>query len=229
MTSTEARDGPAGPWQVSGCRGSAGEAWTRMHLRPKPDPGGIHDVRRHAAGVGPAHGRRTEDAGRHWRAASHLPAGRIHLLAKPLAAEPLRCTRSTSSRGCSPPGRIAEWPPARHLSDGSPSTSPGPFADYHVIYAVVLIAGAAANAGATRGPAGPGRAWTWLSFVGRSHWLNRGSRARQTGATGGRLGATGTNGPTQRGRMARRGYAGRPSPRASRATSIERAEILRAE
>ncbi|MFF1336252.1 hypothetical protein ACFVYM_48495, partial [Streptomyces sp. NPDC058298] len=46
---------------------------------------------------------------------------------------------------------IAEWPPAKHLSDGSASMSTNPFADYHLVYAVVLIALAAAGAGATWG------------------------------------------------------------------------------
>jgi len=32
---------------------------------------------------------------------------------------------------------IAEWPPAKHLSDGSASMSTNPFADYHLIYAIV--------------------------------------------------------------------------------------------
>ncbi|MCX5001650.1 hypothetical protein OHB05_03260 [Streptomyces sp. NBC_00638] len=63
---------------------------------------------------------------------------------------------------------VAEWPPARHLSDGSPSMSTNPFADYHVIYAVVLIALAAAGAGATWGL---GRLWARLPFVGRNPWL----------------------------------------------------------
>ena len=51
---------------------------------------------------------------------------------------------------------IAEWPPAKHLSDGSPSMSTNPFVDYHLIYAAVLIALAALGAGATWGL---GRAW----------------------------------------------------------------------
>ncbi|GAA2271954.1 DoxX family membrane protein [Streptomyces atrovirens] len=63
---------------------------------------------------------------------------------------------------------IAEWPPAKHLSDGSPSMSTNPFADYHLIYAVVLIALAAAGAGATWGL---GRAWARLPFVSRNRWL----------------------------------------------------------
>ncbi|WP_375803513.1 hypothetical protein [Streptomyces sp. A012304] len=63
---------------------------------------------------------------------------------------------------------IAEWPPAKHLSDGSASMSTNPFADYHLIYAVVLIALAAAGAGATWGL---GRAWARLPFVSRNRWL----------------------------------------------------------
>ncbi|MFD5813851.1 hypothetical protein [Streptomyces sp. NPDC127038] len=63
---------------------------------------------------------------------------------------------------------LAEWPPARHLSDGSPTMSPNPFADYHVIYAVVLVALAAAGAGATWGL---GRLWERLPLVSRSPWL----------------------------------------------------------
>ncbi|MFJ2950871.1 hypothetical protein ACIO8H_24995 [Streptomyces sp. NPDC087226] len=63
---------------------------------------------------------------------------------------------------------IAEWPPARHLSDGSPSMSTNPFADYHLVYAVVLIALAAAGAGATWGL---GKAWARLPFVSRNAWL----------------------------------------------------------
>jgi len=63
---------------------------------------------------------------------------------------------------------IAEWPPAQHLSDGSPSMSTNPFADYHLIYAVVLIALAAVGAGAAWGL---GRAWARLPFVSRNRWL----------------------------------------------------------
>jgi len=63
---------------------------------------------------------------------------------------------------------IAEWPPARYLSDGSPSMSTNPFADYHLVYAVVLIALAAAGAGATWGL---GKAWARLPFVSRNAWL----------------------------------------------------------
>lgn len=63
---------------------------------------------------------------------------------------------------------IAEWPPAKHLSDGSPSMSTNPFADYHLIYAVALIALAAAGAGATWGL---GKTWAKLPFVNRNRWL----------------------------------------------------------
>ncbi|MFF4805597.1 hypothetical protein ACFY1U_45705 [Streptomyces sp. NPDC001351] len=63
---------------------------------------------------------------------------------------------------------LAEWPPARHLSNGAPSMSTNPFADYHVIYAVALIAVAAAGAGATWGL---GRWWAGLSIVRDHTWL----------------------------------------------------------
>ncbi|MEU7058656.1 hypothetical protein [Streptomyces sp. NPDC046197] len=63
---------------------------------------------------------------------------------------------------------LAEWPPARHLSDGSPSMSTNPFVDYHVIYAVALIAVAAAGAGATWGL---GRGWAGLPVVRDHAWL----------------------------------------------------------
>jgi thiosulfate dehydrogenase [quinone] large subunit len=63
---------------------------------------------------------------------------------------------------------IAEWPPAKHLSGGSLSMSSNPFADYHLIYAVVIIALAAAGAGTTWGP---GKLWARLQFVSRHNWL----------------------------------------------------------
>ncbi|KUN74120.1 hypothetical protein AQJ46_00565 [Streptomyces canus] len=63
---------------------------------------------------------------------------------------------------------IAEWPPAKHLSDGSASMSTNPFADYHLIYAIVLIALAVAGAGATWGL---GKAWARLPWVSRNRWL----------------------------------------------------------
>ncbi|MFI1398690.1 hypothetical protein [Streptomyces sp. NPDC020681] len=63
---------------------------------------------------------------------------------------------------------IAEWPPAKHLSDGSPSMSTNPVVEYHVIYAAVLIALALASAGDTWGL---GRAWARLPFVRDNQWL----------------------------------------------------------
>ncbi|WP_346075063.1 hypothetical protein [Actinocorallia cavernae] len=61
-----------------------------------------------------------------------------------------------------------EWPPARHLADGSPSMSTNPFADYHLIYAVALIAVAAVGAGTTWGL---GRWWAGLPVVRDHVWL----------------------------------------------------------
>jgi thiosulfate dehydrogenase [quinone] large subunit len=63
---------------------------------------------------------------------------------------------------------VAEWPPAKHLSDGSASMSSNPFADYHLIYAVVLVALALASAGDTLGF---GRLWAKLPFVRDNGWL----------------------------------------------------------
>ena len=64
---------------------------------------------------------------------------------------------------------IAEWPPAKHLSDGSPSMSTNPFVDYHVIYAVVLIALAAVVR--RRHPGASARIWARLPFVRGNGWL----------------------------------------------------------
>ncbi|MBC9716050.1 DoxX family membrane protein [Streptomyces sp. TRM66268-LWL] len=63
---------------------------------------------------------------------------------------------------------VAEWPPAKHLSDGTASMSTNPFADYHVIYAVVLIALAAVSAGDLFGL---GRLWSRLPLVRDHKWL----------------------------------------------------------
>ncbi|MEU6272901.1 hypothetical protein ABZ871_10860 [Streptomyces populi] len=63
---------------------------------------------------------------------------------------------------------VAEWPPAKHLSDGSPSMSTNPFADYHLVYAAVLIALAAVGAGATWGL---GKLWAALPVVRDHGWL----------------------------------------------------------
>ncbi|NUL01902.1 DoxX family membrane protein [Streptomyces lunaelactis] len=63
---------------------------------------------------------------------------------------------------------LAEWPPARHLSDGSPSMSTNPVVEYHVIYAAALVALALTSAGETWGL---GRIWARLPFVRRNGWL----------------------------------------------------------
>ncbi|MGY2000340.1 hypothetical protein ACR31U_28655 [Streptomyces rochei] len=63
---------------------------------------------------------------------------------------------------------VAEWPPAKHLSDGSASMSTNPFADYHVVYAVVLVALAAVSAGNVFGL---GRLWARLPVVRDHAWL----------------------------------------------------------
>ncbi|MFF3754660.1 hypothetical protein ACFYYH_30145 [Streptomyces sp. NPDC002018] len=63
----------------------------------------------------------------------------------------------------------AEWPPARHLSDGAPSMSSNPLIDYHLVYAAVLITLAVAYAGRTWGL---GRLWERLPIVSRSRWLH---------------------------------------------------------
>ncbi|MFF3417467.1 hypothetical protein ACFYW9_22585 [Streptomyces sp. NPDC002698] len=63
---------------------------------------------------------------------------------------------------------IAEWPPARHLADGSPSMSTNPFVDYHVVYAVALIVLAAVAAGDVLGL---GRLWARLPVVRDHGWL----------------------------------------------------------
>jgi thiosulfate dehydrogenase [quinone] large subunit len=62
----------------------------------------------------------------------------------------------------------AEWPPAKHLSDGSPSMSTNPVVDYHVVYAVLLIVLAAVGAGNTWGL---GRIWASLPLVRNHAWL----------------------------------------------------------
>ena len=63
---------------------------------------------------------------------------------------------------------LAEWPPAKHLSDGSPSMSSNPFVDYHLVYAAVLIALAVAGAGVTWGL---GKLWATLPVVRDHTWL----------------------------------------------------------
>ncbi|MFJ8148178.1 hypothetical protein ACIQ6R_24390 [Streptomyces sp. NPDC096048] len=63
---------------------------------------------------------------------------------------------------------VAEWPPAKHLSDGSASMSTNPFADYHLVYAVVLIVLAVMSAGDALGL---GRWWAGLPVVRDHAWL----------------------------------------------------------
>ncbi|MER6621030.1 hypothetical protein [Streptomyces sp. NPDC000931] len=63
---------------------------------------------------------------------------------------------------------VAEWPPAKHLSDGSASMSTNPFVDYHLVYAVVLIALAVVSAGDAFGL---GRLWARLPLVRDHGWL----------------------------------------------------------
>ena len=62
----------------------------------------------------------------------------------------------------------AEWPLARFTSAGEPSMSTNPIVDYHIIYALALIALAVTYAGRTWGL---GRWWAGLPFVQRNRWL----------------------------------------------------------
>ena len=63
---------------------------------------------------------------------------------------------------------IAEWPPAKHLDSGAASGSSNPFVDYHLVYALALIA-VAAFAGGSR--LGMGAFWARLPIVDRTRWL----------------------------------------------------------
>jgi thiosulfate dehydrogenase (quinone) large subunit len=62
----------------------------------------------------------------------------------------------------------AEWPLAKHTSAGELSMSTNPIVDYHIIYALVLIAVALTYAGNTWGL---GRLWAKLPFVQHNRWL----------------------------------------------------------
>jgi thiosulfate dehydrogenase (quinone) large subunit len=62
----------------------------------------------------------------------------------------------------------AEWPLDKVTSAGEPSMSTNPIVDYHIIYALVLIALAVTYAGHTWGL---GRLWARLPFVQRNRWL----------------------------------------------------------
>lgn len=63
---------------------------------------------------------------------------------------------------------VAEWPPAQHLSSGEPSMSSNPVVDYHVLYAVLLIALAVGDAGRVWGL---GRIWERTRLVRSNPWL----------------------------------------------------------
>lgn len=62
----------------------------------------------------------------------------------------------------------AEWPLAKFTSAGEPSMSTNPIVDYHIIYALALIAVAVLYAGNTWGL---GKLWAKLPFVQRNRWL----------------------------------------------------------
>jgi thiosulfate dehydrogenase (quinone) large subunit len=62
----------------------------------------------------------------------------------------------------------AEWPLAKFTSAGEPTMSTNPIVDYHIIYALVLIALALTYAGRTWGL---GKLWARLPFVRRHRWL----------------------------------------------------------
>jgi thiosulfate dehydrogenase [quinone] large subunit len=62
----------------------------------------------------------------------------------------------------------AEWPLAKVTSAGEPSLSTNPIVDYHIIYALVLIAVALLYAGNTWGF---GKLWARVPFVQRNRWL----------------------------------------------------------
>jgi thiosulfate dehydrogenase (quinone) large subunit len=62
----------------------------------------------------------------------------------------------------------AEWPLAKLTSAGEPSMSTNPIVDYHILYALVLIAVALTSAGNTWGL---GKLWAKLPFVQGNRWL----------------------------------------------------------
>ena len=62
----------------------------------------------------------------------------------------------------------AEWPLAKLTSAGEPTMSTNPIVDYHIIYALALIALAVTFAGNVWGL---GRRWVRLPFVQRYRWL----------------------------------------------------------
>jgi thiosulfate dehydrogenase (quinone) large subunit len=62
----------------------------------------------------------------------------------------------------------AEWPLAKFTSAGEPTMSTNPIVDYHIVYALALVALALTYAGHTWGL---GRWWARLGFVQRHRWL----------------------------------------------------------
>ena len=62
---------------------------------------------------------------------------------------------------------LAEFPLAMQTAAGAPSGSTNPLVDYHVIYALALVAVAATLAGRTWGA---GFAWSRIPFVAKHHW-----------------------------------------------------------
>lgn len=63
---------------------------------------------------------------------------------------------------------VSAWPPAQHLSDGSPSGSNNPLVDNHVVYAGVMIVMALLSAGRFWGLGG---VWERTPLVARNPWL----------------------------------------------------------
>ncbi|OSP33686.1 hypothetical protein B7767_37605 [Streptomyces sp. 13-12-16] len=73
------------------------------------------------------------------------------------------CSNPRPARGAG-----GEKTAAKHLSDGSASMSTNPFVDYHLVYAVVLIALAVVSAGDAFGL---GRLWARIPLVRDHGWL----------------------------------------------------------
>ncbi|RKN38600.1 DoxX family membrane protein [Streptomyces hoynatensis] len=63
---------------------------------------------------------------------------------------------------------LGEFPPAKHASDGTPTMSPNPLVDQHVVYAVAMVVLALFSAGRVWGLA---RLWARLPVVSRYRWL----------------------------------------------------------
>lgn len=63
---------------------------------------------------------------------------------------------------------FAEFPPAQHTSGGKLTSSANPLVDYHVIYALAIIAVATIPAAASTW--GLGRIWARIPFVRRHSW-----------------------------------------------------------